>query len=203
MTTVYTALSEHQVEQDWDKKELFRELHRWAAIFDSRFKLEIPQIAICVDRFGRRLGHFRAGPNGFGLSSEIAINQNYLGKGPFWDVLGTLLHEQLHAWQEVHGKPGRGNYHNKEFRLKADSLGLVVDSSGVTQYRQPSPFTEVLERYGIKVPKLAAITPPRPALRGTSKLKLWYCGCTRVRVAVARFKALCLNCNREFKRVDS
>ena len=204
MSSVYTVLTEHQTEQDWYMKDLFRELHRWAAIFDAEFKLEIPQIAICVDPLRRAYGHFRAGPNGFGLSSEIAINENYLGKRPFWEVLGTLLHEQLHAWQEAHGKPGRGNYHNKQFCQKADSLGLVVDNKGVTQYRTPSAFTELLEQHGIHVPDLpqpVTVARRRPRM-GTSKLKLWFCGCTRVRVAVADFWAKCLKCGNLFERVD-
>ncbi len=200
-TSIYRVLSEYQTGRKWEKQELFQELHRWAAIFAVEFKLEVPDIAICVDHLGRsRLGHFRAGPNGFGLSSEIAINEFHLPQREFWEVLGTLLHEQLHAWQQVCGKPGRHNYHNKEFRAKAESLGLIVDARGITCYRTPSAFTELLKRQGITVPELPA--PALRRLRGMSKLKKWSCGCTNVRVAVSDFRARCLNCGNEFRRID-
>lgn len=197
-TSVYTALSEHQTSQAWNKQALFQELHRWAGIFDFHFKLAIPTFAICVDHLHpRRYGHFRAGPNGFGLSSEIAINETYLDHRPFWQVLGTLLHEQLHAWQRAHGKPGRGNYHNKQFQTKAATLGLIVDARGWTQYQKPSPFTELLEQHGINVPDLPQ--PARRQLRHSSNLRKWSCGCTNVRVAIADFQAMCLKCGNRFE----
>ena len=203
MTSIYSTLSEHQTTHGWDRRDLFRELHRWAKTFDCEFKLNIPELAICVDLFRRsRFGHFRAGPNGFGLSSEVGINQLYLADRPFFEVLGTLLHEELHAWQHAHGEPGRGNYHNKEFRAKAKSLGLIIDAGGVTEYATSSPFTELLERHGIEVPDL----PPSSSqtrLHHTSKLRKWSCHCTNVRVAIADFRALCLKCNHEFERVSS
>jgi hypothetical protein len=200
-TSVYVALSEHQTSHPWDKQSLFQELHRWAGIFDSHFKLKVPQFAICVDHLHpRRYGHFRSGPNGFGLSSEIAINETYLGERQFWEVLGTLVHEQLHAWQRAHGKPGKGNYHNQAFRTKAESLGLIVDQHGYTQYRRPSPFTELLERCGIKVPDLPTPTLTPRRARHSSNLKKWSCGCTNVRVAIPDFRALCLKCGSQFER---
>jgi hypothetical protein len=199
---VYAALSEHQTAWDWEKQELFQELHRWAKLFADEFKLQIPQVAICVEPLNRRrYGHFRPGPNGFGLCSEIAINQRHLGDRPFWKTLGTLLHEELHAWQQVHGRPGQNNYHNKEFRRKAESLGLLIDSNGSTQYTNPSPFEQLLHRHGITVPNMVPVEVPRR--HGSSKLKLWRCRCTNVRVAVSDFRALCLKCDQNFERVDS
>ena len=199
-TAVYEALVEHQVNDDWEHRELARELHRWAVIFDSEFKLKIPNIALAIDLLRpTTLGHFRPGHNGFGLACEIAINRRHLRSREPWQVLGTLLHELLHAWQEAHGKPGKNNYHNKEFRAKALEYGLIIDHWGHTQYAPESPFVELLRRHGVQIP---ALPVPAPKSKGSSKLKKWSCGCTNVRVAIADFQAKCLRCGNKFVCAD-
>jgi hypothetical protein len=116
---------------------------------------------------------------------------------PGWQTLGTLLHEMLHGWQQSYGRPGNGRYHNKQFRQKAESLGLIVDQCGHTRYAADSPLVRLLEKHGVHLPPLGepAIPVRQP---GQSKLKKWSCGCTNVRVAVADFRALCLKCGGEF-----
>ncbi len=49
------------------------------------------------------------------------------------NLMNTLVHEMVHAWQEDNGKPTRGGYHNKEWAAKALDVGLepkVYDKSG-------------------------------------------------------------------------
>ncbi len=197
---IYEALAEHQQEDGWELQDLFGELHRWARLFNLQFKLQIEQVSLMVDELPRRcLGHFRYGHNGFGLQGEIAINRRYLGR-EFWEVLGTLFHELLHAWQQSHGKPGRGNYHNVEFCRKAAEFGLIIDRYGHTQYMKPSPFTALLEKHQVRVPDLpVAMVRKKP---GGSKLVKWSCGCTNVRVAISDFQAECLKCGNKFFRAD-
>ena len=198
--SVYEALADHQRSEDWPLKALFTELQRWVGIYDVEFNLQIPSISLCVDSLSRRcLGHFRYGHNGFGLEGEIAINRQYLEQREFWQLLGTLLHEMLHAWQQAHCTPGKGNYHNVQFRSKAHGYGLIIDRNGVTEYEQESPFTRLLGKYEVVVPHI-----PKPTIRrrGSSKLKKWSCGCTNVRVAVSTFRAKCLTCGNIFVRAD-
>lgn len=197
---VYRVLAEHQRAEEWDLQGVLCALLRWAEIFNTEFKLEVPNLSLRVDWLSRnRLGHFRYGHNGFGLRNEIAINRRYLDQRDFWQVLGTLLHELLHAYQQAHGKPGKGNYHNREFRKKAQQYGLIVDQRGFTQYAPDSPFLDLLRKHDVHVP---AVPPPAVAHRGASKLKKWSCGCTNVRVAVADFRAKCLRCHNVFERVN-
>ena len=197
---IYRALAEHQQKEAWEHRTLLIELHRWAVIFNGEFALGVPEFSLAIDRLRcTRLGHFRDGHNGFGLKGEIVINRSHLD-GHVFDVLGTLLHELLHGWQQAHGKPGRGNYHNREFREMAATCGLIIDSRGVTQYEPKSRFFELLERHGhgIHIPDL-----PQPTVReriaGKSKLAKWSYGCTNVRVAVRTFSARCLLCERLFE----
>ena len=135
-----------------------------------------------------------AGFNGFGLHNEIAINSKHLQNREFWRVLGTLLHELLHAWQHMHGHPSGWAHHNIEFRSKAKEYGLIVSRRGVTDY-ETGPFTALLEEQGVHIPE---IPEPPQCDRGSSKLGGWTCGCTNARVAVADFYAKCLRCGNLF-----
>ncbi|HVX12743.1 MAG TPA: SprT-like domain-containing protein [Pirellulales bacterium] len=144
------------------------------------------------------MGHFRYGHNGFGLKGEIAINTLYLNKREQWQILGTLLHELLHGWQQVHGTPGKRNHHNEEFREKAAGLGLLIDRHGVTGYAASSPFKELLRRNGVDVPDTESF-PVIQRQPSKSKLKKWSCGCpVNVRVAISDFRAVCLICQQPF-----
>jgi hypothetical protein len=199
---IYDALAEHQRIEDWGLREQLTELHRWQEIMRRDFKLEIPEVALTVERLRcTRLGHFQPGHNGFGLRGEIAINRSYIGSYEYWRTLGTLLHELIHAWQQAHGRPGRGNYHNRQFREKALGYGLVVDPRGYTEYLPDSSFFRLLETYGISVPRLPEPVQAQQLVQGSSKLKKWSCGCTNVRVAVADFHARCMKpeCGNEFR----
>jgi len=198
-SAIYSDLAFHQQTESWSWRDLSAVLHAFAEHLNVEFKLDIPEISLCLDRLDcHRYGHFRFGHNGFGLKGEIALNSRFLiGNRPFWKVLGTLLHEMLHAWQQAHGTPAKGNHHNAEFRAKARELGLVVDENGVTEYAVQSPFKDVLTTLGIDMSDEDSPASASP-LRGKSKLKKWTCGCTIVRVAIADFRAVCLKCEREF-----
>lgn len=200
---IYDALAEHQQADMWPGQELVTFLHTWFERFNTEFKLEIAEFALRLDYLHASCyGHFRYGHNGFGLKGEIALNRLYLvGNRPLCGILGTLLHEMLHAWQQEYGKPGKGNYHNAEFRNKARGLGLIIDADGVTSYATDSPFKELLASYGIEWSDEEARSGIE-RVPGKSKLKKWSCGCTNVRVGQAEFHALCLSCKRRFQRCD-
>jgi hypothetical protein len=197
--TIYAVLARHQRNEGWDRRELVAGLQAWAARFIDEFRLDVTHIALCVDPLPRtQYGHYREGHNGFGLRGEVAINARYLSRD-LWEILDTLLHALLHAWQEEHGTPGKRNHHNAEFQAKARELGLVIDGRGLTGYAANSPFKDLLRECGVRVPAHEVVAPKeRP--RGESKMKKWTCGCTTVRVAIADFRAQCLKCGKEFKR---
>jgi len=205
------ALREHQVAtHDWPARGLLAELHTWAERFAVQFKLDVPLPALVVDRLrGACLGHFRRGRNAWGLKFEIAIQEYHATSSPVWRYLGTLLHEVLHLWQAIHGTPPAStawNYHNKQYRNKAMALGLIVDRRGCTTYAtENSPFLDLLRKYGVDVSSLPPVETQAGSVGrlGTSKIKLWECKCpVRVRVAVKRFNARCLDCEQLFELKD-
>jgi hypothetical protein len=201
VSPVYPTLAEHQVTEDWACREIVARLQEWAERFIVEFKLGIPELVLAVDDLPRtRLGQFRNGHNGLGLRGEITINRRYVSKREPWELLGTLLHELIHAWQQAHGVMKSRSHHNSEFRQKARELGLIVDRRGITGYAAASRFKDVLQTHGVEVPA-GEVTPRDRRVPGTSKLVKWTCGCgINVRVGVADFQALCLKCNTKFVR---
>jgi predicted SprT family Zn-dependent metalloprotease len=64
------------------------------------------------------------------ITDEIALNPAYFAVVPLVETLQTLVHEMVHLWQEHHGKPGRGRYHNEEWADKMERIGLMPTSTG-------------------------------------------------------------------------
>jgi len=199
---IYESLADHQRTEDWRYRAFIGELQRWAGIFDEAFELKVPEVSLGIDGLRvTRLGQFRGGHNPLGLKGEIILNDRHFSSRHRWQILGTLLHELLHGWQQAHGRPGKHNYHNVQFRRKARQFGLIIDPRGHTEYDPDGRFFDLLREHGVDLPELPP-RPPRIRVRGESKLKKWSCGCTNVRVAVEDFHALCLRCGHGFVRCD-
>ena len=209
------ALLEHQCQSpDLEKKDFLKYLNAMAEIFVFGFKLKTTVPAIMLDGLNSKCyGHFRLGRNGFGLLNEIAINQKHISECNYWQAYGTLLHELIHAEQEQNRVneekiTRRNNYHDKAFRQRALSLGLIVDQWGHTKYSPaPSPFFDILDKMAIKYPQQPESKGSISIISSTydnSKLKPWICSCkpnpVHVRVAVEDFRARCLKCGQMFVR---
>ena len=74
-----------------------------------------------------------------------------------WAQLETLLHEQIHLWQQDFGehpvKPGRVS-HNKEFVAKCESYGLhPMPTAGCHIAVEDGPFAQLLRERGIPRPE--------------------------------------------------
>jgi hypothetical protein len=197
---INSALRVHQSSAGtWNYQGVASDLHVLAERFVLEFKLEIGTPALTIERLRGAYGHFRRGRNGFGLIDEVAIDENHVRHNHYWRVCGTMLHELLHSWQEHHGKPISGKYHNRQFRAKALAFGLKIDERGFTEYIPgDTPFFNLLKKYGISYPEI-----PQPesgaAARVGSKLRLFECSCgVKVRVGRAVFHARCLDCNGLF-----
>ena len=204
---IYQQLVTFQSKEGCDQHELRAELHRYALLFIQLFQLGIDEFVIGIDNLRRnRLGQFRYGINPLGLRAEILLDRDHVFESmrndEVWRIFGTILHELLHGWQEKFGRPGRRNYHNKEFRRRAAELGLIVDERGVTEYDPGSPFFDILEKEGITVPKLTQPKLFQKRQATKSKLTLWSCLCDppqRARIGKSEFFALCPICNNYFR----
>jgi len=159
-----------------------------------------PEIIVSVDvNNAKQLGHFKIGRDGLGLKWRISMNLRHLTRAR-GDVLSTLLHEMMHAWQHAYGKPPKSaKTHNMEFMEVCERLGIPTDKGGHDCGIAPAGlFAAYLTRHKIEG-KLGLV--PR-ALAGKPKgspLKKMICGCEGddlVPLRVARPDELDCTCNR-------
>ena len=193
--------------RDWEFREEAEYLYGMANLFKDRFldpilhtdrgRLPDPVISFDDLRNNKTLAAYTLHRNPQGLLDEITFNTVHYeeteGKKVWvwgkWAQLETLLHEQVHLWQENFGrhkhKPGRVA-HDKEFTEKCESLGLhplpVVGSHIAVA---DGPFAELMKELGIPrpedVPRAEGERPikrdwfrPKPE-KGRSTLNKWEC----------------------------
>ena len=114
--------------------ELYRELqtaydHFNVELFDNC----LPPCIITLQRKKSTMGYFSANrfTNHDGKKvDEIAMNPAYFALREMTECMQTLVHEMAHLWQHHFGNPGRGRYHNEEWSLKMQAIGLVPSSTG-------------------------------------------------------------------------
>jgi hypothetical protein len=167
-----------ELAKDWEYSEEATYLYRMAVVFKNRFldpiiltdrrRLPDPVISFANLRNWNTLATYTLVRNPQGLLFEITMNTEHyeaedqdgkkkkvwsFGK---WAQLETLLHEQVHLWQQNFGedpvKPGRP-YHNREFVLKCESLGLhPMLGAGCHTRLADGPFEILMKELGIERP---------------------------------------------------
>ena len=200
--------------KDWAFAEEAAYLYRMAIVFKNRFldpvlltdrnRLPDPVISFANLRNKNTLAAYTLVRNPQGLLYEITMNSEHyvdeekggkkikqwsFGK---WAQLETLLHEQVHLWQQNFGtdpvRPGRV-YHNKEFVEKCESLGLhPMPGVGCHTRRADGNFSILMKELGVKPPDLSEIPDELDSdwfkwfldslgkgRKGTSSLHKWTC----------------------------
>lgn len=100
-----------------------------ARLFDDG----LPNCVITLRRHAKSYGYFSGDRfvSGNGeLTDEIALNPLHFQNRSLKDILSTLVHEMVHLWQHHNGKPGRGNYHNREWADRMIRIGLHPSDTG-------------------------------------------------------------------------
>lgn len=111
----------------------------YQAAFDhfnaTLFGGELPHVILNFSRHAKSLGFFaperwsESGPEGEDGIHEISLNPAHLADRSPRETLSTLVHEMAHLWQQVHGKPSRSGYHNREWADKMEAIGLMPSST--------------------------------------------------------------------------
>ena len=173
---------------DKPTKQAYGELQQAFEFFNrALFGGKLPHCLITMQRKKRTRGYFaperwanRAGAT----TDEIAMNPEHFASRSVEETLSTLVHEMVHLWQKVHGKPGRGGYHNKEWAGMMESVGLMPSDTGapggkrtgdkVTHYIvQGGPFAQAYDRLLAKgftiswIDRAGPETPKKPSKSGT------------------------------------
>lgn len=166
--------------KDWEYVDEAAYLYRMATLFKDRFldpilltdrrRLPDPVISFKNLRNMNTLAAYTLERNPQGLLYEITMNsQQYveeivsekpIRKWEFgrWAQLETLLHEQVHLWQQNFGddpvRPGR-SHHNKEFVEKCEALGLhPMPGVGCHIRKADGPFALLMREMGVEPPDL-------------------------------------------------
>jgi hypothetical protein len=200
--------------RDWEYSEEATYLYREALLFKDRFldpvlltdrhRLPDPVISFRNLRNKNTLAAYTLVRNPQGLLFEITMNTEHyadeeqdgkvkkvwsFGK---WAQMETLLHEQVHLWQQNFGedpvKPGRP-YHNKEFVAKCEGLGLhPMPGVGCHIKLADGPFALLMKELGTPPPELNSkpedldidwfkwfLDSLGKGRKGTSSLHKWTC----------------------------
>jgi hypothetical protein len=99
------------------------------------FAGQLPPPLFTLQRKANSMGYFSANRfmsrAGKATVSEIGLNPDgFIGQTDE-QIMQTVVHEMVHAWQEVFGKPSRRGYHNKEWAAKMKVVGLYPSSTGM------------------------------------------------------------------------
>lgn len=104
--------------------------HFNTALFDGK----LPPVMFTVQRQKELMGYF-APDRWTSLEGtrchEIGINPANMGRSRVVEVLQTLVHEMVHCWQYIYGKPSRSCYHNTEWAYKMIDVGLQPSDTGL------------------------------------------------------------------------
>jgi hypothetical protein len=88
-------------------------------------------------RFAERVGDAIVGiETVYNEHSEVALNPDWFTGRTDREIVSTLVHEMVHAWQYAFGKPSRRGYHNKQWAVRMKEVGLYPSSTGAVGGRE-------------------------------------------------------------------
>jgi len=148
---------------------------------------------------------------------EIALNPQHFRAQTTTEVLGILVHEMTHLWQQHHGTPPRRCYHNHEWASKMIAVGLHPSDTGkpggkivgqrMTHYIVPDgPFAKACARIlATAPPALYADRAEEPAAakKRASKTKYTCPGCGLNAWAKPDAPLACAECTQLMEAEDA
>lgn len=153
---------------------------------------ELPPVLITLQRRRSAYGYYSesrfADEGKAGFADEIAMNPDHFARDPE-KTFSTLVHEMCHLWQAKFGKPGKWNYHNKQFANKMEEVGLVCSQTGkpggprtgkgMTHYIEPGGrFQAAFRRSDLAITWRDRFGPSGAHPRSKVKYTCPRCGCS-------------------------
>ena len=125
-------------------EKMYRQLNQ------DKFNGELEDPIITIQSTPRAYGHVTCGK--VWKSKDVARYELNIGAGtldrPIENVVSTLLHEMVHIFHLQNGIQDcsrGGTYHNKKFKEKAESIGLIIDYDKKIGWSITSPSEELIE----------------------------------------------------------
>jgi hypothetical protein len=100
------------------------------------FSGELPDVMITMQRKPGSYGYFHADRFSWRNSNdaehrhEIALNPDAFINRTNEQIVSTLVHEQCHVWEELHGTASKRHYHNRIWAQKMIDIGLMPSHTG-------------------------------------------------------------------------
>jgi len=114
--------------------EVYSELQEIFDFFNQKlFEGKLPQCLILLQRSRGAAGYFlySSWENKDGKRvDEIALNPSCFSDRGLKVVLSTLVHEMTHLWQSYFGNSGKHGWHNKQWAMEMERLGLIPSHTG-------------------------------------------------------------------------
>ena len=101
-------------------------------LFEKVFEKSLGPVMIRPAKHGKAYGYYLKAAWKEGIENpvpEISLCPCGLHRSPE-AVYSTLVHELVHQYQDEHGYPGRGCYHNLEFSRFMAQVGLICSNTG-------------------------------------------------------------------------
>lgn len=98
------------------------------------FDASLPHVLVTLQRHAGTRGYFS--PDRFhgrvydAAAHELAMNPDTFTGRTDEEILSTLAHEMAHVWQQIHGKPPRRAYHDRQWAAKMKEIGLQPSTTG-------------------------------------------------------------------------
>ncbi len=127
-------------------EKLFRMMNE--DFFDGQLEMPI----ITIQSTPRAYGHYSVSPiwtvNGEEMKHEINIGAGTLDRDIEYTI-ATLLHEMCHMYNDtvlnVQDCSRGGTYHNKQFKIAAENVGLIVTKSDKYGWAHTAPSDMLIE----------------------------------------------------------
>jgi predicted SprT family Zn-dependent metalloprotease len=129
-TKAASATTYRPSREQWDA--LQAQFHFFnAALFEGK----LPEPILNMSRHAKSRGFFaperwqRGGEADNAKTHEISLNPDCFNRDQR-SIASTLVHEMAHLWQATFGKNASRGYHDKEWALKMETIGLMPSSTG-------------------------------------------------------------------------
>jgi hypothetical protein len=195
------------------EKELERLNLAFAPLFGNLTEADLPRITIqSRGRKRNALGWFAPkrwiDKDGTHMH-ELTICAEALNL-PIEETVDSLLHEMVHHANYLAGIRDAGNdnrYHNRRFKEKAESVGLIVEKDmrlGWSRTSLGPELKQILSRLNVKADVFAAyrIQPPENGKQPT-KMKKWVCACPVIVRCAVEMHGHCDDCGEPWRLAEA
>ena len=75
---------------------------------------------------------------------EISLSLKSVRERPPQEVMGMLVREMVHLWQETYGNPSRKGYYNREWADRMEEVGLIASKYGKSRGKTDRAMAQAL-----------------------------------------------------------